>query len=621
MKSLFFPKPQRLDKMPGEWKPKDTYTVYVPEELEPVFQTILKMYTVPALPLLKAEEYSADITLKSREGHGKEGYSLLVGQETVQLEYSEPAGAFYGLITLCQMLLQSEDVPCCHIEDYPGLKLRGVMMDISRGKVPAMSTLKQVVDRLAQFKINHFELYIEGWAYAYPSYQKFWEKETPMTPEEFRELDSYCKERFIDLVPCQNGLGHMGQWLANRELRTLAECEDGFTVKGHTFPPTTLDVSDERALQFVGGLFDGLLPCFESKLCNTCLDEPFELCMGKNKEKSEEKYRLYADYANRLNGLLKDKGRQMMMWGDVLAKDDEVLSRLDQDIMILDWGYEKEHPAAKRAERLAASGHSFCLCPGTNSWLSFTGMTDNMLTCIKNTAAAAWKYGAEGMIVTDWGDMGHLQYLPVSWAGILTAAAFCWNENGTDERQLAEALNRFVFMDKAEVMGQLCLDAGRYYKYEEFCLPCRTLASTVLSTGLVTKENYERNLEFTARSITFFSQEDFCSSYIESYENRKPMNEAELAAFLEEISQRLLQSDLHCADGEIVVAEYKNALNMVKIMTGLRAVMEKGASTDGIGKCIDETIAEHRKLWNYRNKRYGCEEGLRILTETRERIS
>lgn len=620
MKPFLFPQPQKLITAPGIHEVKEAYTVCLPEDFVPVLRTVCALFS-NRKPNLSRAEGCADIILSKRSGHSREGYSLFMQPKGIRIEFSEAAGAFYGLITLCQLLLQDGPVPCCQIEDCAGLKIRGVMMDISRGKVPSLDTLKQIADRLAQFKINHFELYIEGWPYAYPGYENFWEKETPITPKELGELSAYCRERFIDLTPCQNGLGHMGRWLSNEELRTLAECEDGFSVGGYTFPPTTLNPSDERCLNFVKELFDGLLPCFDSKLCNACLDEPFEFCMGKNKDRQKDKYKLYTGYANGLNRLLKERGKQMMMWGDVLARDDEMLENLDRDILILDWGYEKEHPAAKRAKRLADAGYSFCLCPGTNSWLSFTGMTDNMLACIQNTAAAAWKYGAEGLIVTDWGDMGHLQYLPVSWAGILAAAAYAWNENGTDEKGLAAALDRFVFMDRAGVMGQLCLDAGRYCQYEEFRIPCRTLASTVLSSGLVTKEEYEKTLQFAAQSITFFTKEDFCKTYLNSYENRKKINGEAIRNYIREISGRLSQSDMHCADSKTVLAEYRNALKMAEVMTGLREVMLEDASADGLGAVLDGVITEHRRLWHIRNKACGCEEGLKPILKIREGMS
>lgn len=638
---FIFPEPQKIEIIKDAFFTYSRLSVFTDDDLNAVFNTVCKIFPDIALersenddiktvfntvckifPDIYLEQSEKSVVRMIKSDDEKDGgYTVSVRPDEITLKYSNSEGAFHALITLCQLItVCGKELPCCEIRDYPALSVRGVMLDISRGKVPTLDTLKAIADKLAIFKINHLQLYIEGISFAYPSYADLYKGETPLTPEEMREFSIYCRERFIDLVPCQNSLGHMARWLSEKDFRGLAECEDGFSVKGYNFPPTTLDVTDENALNFVKLLFDELLPCFDSNLCNACLDEPFELCMGKNSGQTEEKYKLYADYANRLNKYLKERGKQMMMWGDVAAKDESVPDCLDSDIIILDWGYEQEHPFEKRAKKLAQSGHSFCLCPGTNSWLSFTGMTDNMLSCIKNAADAAYKYGAKGLIVTDWGDMGHLQYLPVSYAGILYSAAFAWNKKGTSEKELARALDTFVFKDSAEVMGEFCLDAGRYVNFEEFRLPCRTLASSVLSSGLVSAEEYEKSLEFTAKSIVFFTKEDFVKIYLDSYENRKPINGAAIREYIERLLVRLSKSEMKCSDREIVFAEYENALKTVEILTKLREMMLNGAKFSELCTEIDSVITKHKYLWNKRNKAFGCENGLLPLINIQNTI-
>lgn len=613
-KPFIFPIPKNVTPLNGTYIIKRETTLNIPDDLRSVFNTVKSLF--PEINL--AENTDGDVVFQKSDVYPPEGYSVTVSQDGAQIDYSEKLGAFYALITLCQLLEQGGDIPCCSIVDEPGLKIRGVMMDISRGKVPTLDTLKLIADRLAQFKINHFELYIEGLSFAYPQYKELWADETPLTPDEIFELSDYCRERFIDLVPCQNGLGHMSRWLAVDNLNHLAECPDGFTVKTFTLPPTTLDPEDGESFYFVKELYDELLPSFKSDYVNACLDEPFELCMGKNKGKN--KYKLYVDYANRINDYIKSQNKQMMMWGDVLAKNGESLNSLDENIIILDWGYEKEHPYDKRAKRLSDAGRKFCLCPGTNSWLSFTGMTDNMLACIKSAADAAYKYGAQGIIVTDWGDCGHLQYLPVSWAGILTAAAYSWNTVGADREALSLALNRFVFRDSACIMGNLALDAGNYYLLEEFLLPCRSLAATVLSSGLVSCEKYEKALEFTAKSISFFTSEDFVKIYLDSFKNRKELNGFEVREYLRELISRLKKAKPECADSETVLREYKNGLKMVDAMCKVREIMLSGAVFPELSSQLDEIISEHRRLWNKRNKPHGCDEGLEPILKIRERV-
>ena len=626
MDSVFiYPTPQSLVQTDGFLETGLYFHLKCTGDLQPVFDTARTLFQNISVKLYEEGQTvgnAVPVVLTQAFDIAPEGYRLTIGPADIQIDYGDNAGAFYGLISLFQMIQsRGATLPCCRIEDAPGLKIRGVMLDISRGKVPTLKTLQQTADRLAQFKLNHMELYIEGFSYAYPNHTDVWKENSSLTAEEFARLDRYCQARFIDLVPCQNSLGHMGPWLQTDRYHHLAECEDGFSMNGIPVPPGTLNITDPESFSFVSGLFDELLPAFTSKNCNVCMDEPFELCEGKNKALSAEKDALYIDYANRLNDYLKGKGKRMMMWGDIVGKNPALLDSLSRDILLLDWGYEAEHPVHAHAAALAAAGQPFCVCPGTNTWTTFTGLTDNMLTCIENAADAAYKYNAEGMIITDWGDLGHLQYLPVSWAGILTAAAYAWNPEPVSEELTANALDCFVFEDNAHVMGRFCMDAGRYAAYEEFRMPCKTLASLVLISGLVPRERYEFVEKMFASMITFFAPKELSDIYLRRYAERKEFQPEQFFNYIKALSLRLEQTDLKCADAALVKTEYENALKTVAVLTKVRGKSAEELDCPTIKKELNDIISTHRKLWAARNKTGGCEEGLAPLVRIREALS
>ena len=83
-----------------------------------------------------------------------------------------------------------------------------------------METLKGLIDLFASMRINHLQLYMEGFSFDYEDFHYLFTNETPVTPEEFRELSQYARAHFIDLVPNQNVLGHMEKWLEKPKLRT-----------------------------------------------------------------------------------------------------------------------------------------------------------------------------------------------------------------------------------------------------------------------------------------------------------------------------------------------------------------------------------------------------------------
>jgi N-acetyl-beta-hexosaminidase len=91
-----------------------------------------------------------------------EGYHLTIGDERIGLVARDGAGLAHGFSTLVQLVRQcGRRLPRVHIEDHPDFAQRGVMLDISRDKVPTMDTLYRLIDLLASWKINQLQLYME----------------------------------------------------------------------------------------------------------------------------------------------------------------------------------------------------------------------------------------------------------------------------------------------------------------------------------------------------------------------------------------------------------------------------------------------------------------------------
>ena len=98
---------------------------------------------------------------------------------------TESAGLHFG-----------DRVPPMTVSDWPDFPNRGVMLDITRGKVPEMTTLYALVDKLAEWKYNQLQLYFEH-AFAYEGHHTVWEEASPMTPAQVRALDAYCRDRYL----------------------------------------------------------------------------------------------------------------------------------------------------------------------------------------------------------------------------------------------------------------------------------------------------------------------------------------------------------------------------------------------------------------------------------------
>ena len=141
-----------------------------------------------------------------------ESYCLRIDGDSIAIETTTPTGLFRAAATLKQWLasngrqtIRGLEVAPVEIEDRPDFPIRGAMLDVSRNRVPTMEYLERLIDRLADWKVNHLQLYVEH-TYAYEGHEDVWRHASPFTAAEIRSLDAYCRERFIELAPNQNRL-------------------------------------------------------------------------------------------------------------------------------------------------------------------------------------------------------------------------------------------------------------------------------------------------------------------------------------------------------------------------------------------------------------------------------
>lgn len=161
-------------------------------------------------------------------------------------------GLFYGIQTLKQLFREhGYQIPSMIIENEPAFQNRGFMLDISRDRVPTMSTLKSLIDILAELKYNQFHLYTEH-TFAYANHEIVWKDYSSLTSQDILELDNYCKERYIELVPNQNSFGHMEKWLTHEEYKYLAEAPNGFIKPwGEKSGPFSLSPAVPESIKFI----------------------------------------------------------------------------------------------------------------------------------------------------------------------------------------------------------------------------------------------------------------------------------------------------------------------------------------------------------------------------------
>lgn len=396
-------------------------------------------------------QYRLDATLPPQ------GYVLHIDESGVEVTGADAAGLFYGEATLVQLAhLHDGRLPAGTVRDHPDLLVRGVMLDVSRDKVPTMTTACALVDRLAGLKVNQVQLYIEH-TFAYSNHLEVHEMASPFTAAEIVELDAFCRARHVELVPNQNCLGHMNRWLAHERYRPLAIAPDGFVDPyGMSRPPMTIEPNDPGSLALVRELLAELLPLFTSPRVHVGLDEAWEMPAARLAD--------YVAWVETLRALPELEGREMLIWGDMVTGRPDLLAGLPAGVTVCEWGYDDWHPYDERCAALAAAGVPFWVAPGTSSWSSIVGRATNARNTCRSAAAAALDHGAAGYLNTDWGDQGHLQQWLVSEPALAYGAAVSWCLESNADLNLAAALSVHVFDDPTGELAEAVLGLGDLHR-------------------------------------------------------------------------------------------------------------------------------------------------------------
>jgi hexosaminidase len=540
----------------------------------------------------------ATITLASEQGIPTQGYRLRISDDGINVVAGDAAGAFYGVMTLVQMLRQSEgELPAGEVEDHPDLLSRGVMLDVSRSKVPKLDTLFALVDLFSEWKINHLELYTEH-TFAYENHREVWAQASPITGEDILRLDAYCRERFVELVPNQNSFGHMHHWLELPRYNHLAECPDGFelTMHGQTrqMPPFSLNPTDSRSVELMAELFSELLPHFSSRKFNVGCDETWDVGRCRSAGAAEEKGtgRVYLDYLLQIYELVKQHGHTMHFWGDIIIQHPDLVPELPRDAVVLEWGYEADHPFDEHGAEFARSGIPFFVCPGTSSWNTIAGRTSNCLNNIRNATENGLRHGASGLLNTDWGDNNHMQYLPVSYLGFAAGAAMPWCHETNRDEDFVAALDLHAFRDAARVMGTLSHDLGDAHK-KAGPAPHN---STVLFHLLTQAPDLPVPEGVTVESLKRAGEH--------------------INSVIGPLERVRMDRD----DAQITRDEFANAARMMlhacnRGTAMLEGTLDSAEKRDELASDMRTILGEHRRLWTARNRVGGLQDSERVLEE------
>ena len=311
-------------------------------------------------------------------------YKITFG-DTIEIDAKGTRGAFYAIQTLRQ-IIKNGYTDAEEIIDSPDFEVRGFYLDITRGRIPTVETVKELIDNLAYYKANMLQLYVEH-VFPFKEYDGIYQRTGYITPEELKELDAYCQENFIDFVPSLSCFGHLYELLESEKYKHLCELTND-EHKTHFWQRRmahhTINPSDPESIELIKSLIDQYMPCFTSEYFNICCDETFDLGKGKNQGKNPSE--LYTEFVKQIVDYVRSKGKIPMMWGDVI----EHIEPLGDNIVFLNWGYSPNEKPDK-IYNLAKAGKTQFVCPGVSGW---TTLCERIKESVPNITKMA-HYGKE----------------------------------------------------------------------------------------------------------------------------------------------------------------------------------------------------------------------------------
>ncbi len=340
----------------------------------------------------RANIISLSLNRKEEAVLGKEGYTLEVTPGLILIKGNKPAGLFYGVQTLLQLLPPEIEstvlvkksywtIPGTKILDYPRFAWRGLMLDVSRHFFTKAEVMR-FIDDMVKYKYNTLHWHLtddQGWRIEIKSLPKLTEvgawrvprvgRMSQMTPptadeaksyggfytqEDIKEIVQYARDRFVNVMPEVDVPGHsLAMVAAYPEL----SCTPGeYRVN-----------SGERFMNWSGGSFSALIDntlCPANDLVYQHLDKifaeiaqlfPFEyIHMGgdecaKNfwaksdaikqlmqRENLKDLHEVQSYFVKRVEKIIQSKGKKMMGWDEILEG-----GKLPESVGVMSWRGEK----------------------------------------------------------------------------------------------------------------------------------------------------------------------------------------------------------------------------------------------------------------------------------------
>ncbi len=399
----------------------------------------------------------------------------------------------------------------------------GLLLDCSRNAVFKLSEVKKYVDYLSALGYSELYLYMED-TFEIASEPYFGYFRSKYTTEELKELDEYCYQRGIELIPAIQTLGHMGLLYRWSRFNKIIDKAD------------ILLVGDEKTYEFLDGVFKHLRGVFRTKKIHICMDEAHDLGKGKyyDLHGDEKPHDVLVKHLDTVSKLLKANGFETgFIWSDLFFRFANQTGRYHynglnvelfkkeaektpENIEVYYWQYYTNNQA-EYAEMIALHKENFKsvnFANGASSWYGYAPLNEVALSACEASARACIERGVNRMMLCVWGDGGGQNSFYASLPTVVAWSEFA--KGNFDYERIKEVFYRVVgepwekFMlleipnhvalDRIKAMGAanlkpldrpLTINPSSYMTYNDYF--CGAFDSFVTEgDGAIYKEHAER---------------------------------------------------------------------------------------------------------------------------------
>lgn len=359
---LLLPQPTSITMAEGHFHLTSATRLYVADGLwnpaERFVEDVAEMIPLKAPRSLTRREGGIRLSLDSHLS--EEAYRMEITPQAITIAGGSPAGVYYGLQSLRQLVVQHRNaIPCCTIEDCPNFAYRGAHMDVVRHFF-TVEEVKRYLNILAAHKLNRLHWHLtddQGWRIEIKRYPELTERASKRnetlighclrsttydgipygpyfyTQKEIRDIVRYAAERYITIIPeiempshAQAAL-HALPWLGCEEQQVEVWTHWGVS-------PEVMCGGKETTYEFLENVLTEVIDLFPSEYihiggdecpkdrwesCEHCQARIRELGLKDESETRTAENQLQSYLTGRIERFLAKHGRRIIGWDDILA--------------------------------------------------------------------------------------------------------------------------------------------------------------------------------------------------------------------------------------------------------------------------------------------------------------